>query len=203
MNFQKTHKQKGITLIETLFGVAVFALIAIAIGTFSRNLWYYNRAIGNGLDSADAGRNLLKNMTSEIRTASPANTGAYTISQASSSSFTFYSDIDNDGIRERLRYFLSGTNLQRGLIEPSGSPLTYNSGNEVIKTVASNVTNATIFEYYDKDYDGSTAALTSPISIPGVRLVKMTITVDKDINNPPEAMTFSTQVSMRNLKDNL
>ena len=203
MNLKKTHKQKGITLIETLFGVAVFALVAIAIGTFSRNLWYYNRAIGNGLDSADAGRNLLKNMTTEIRTASSANTGAYTISQASASSFTFYSDIDDDGIRERIRYFLSGTNLERGIIEPSGNPLTYNSANEVIKTVAGNVTNSTIFEYYDKNYDGSTAALASPITIPSVRLVKMTITVDKDANNPPAPMTFSTQVSMRNLKDNL
>lgn len=203
MNLKKTHKQKGITLIETLFGVAVFALVAIAIGTFSRNLWYYNRAIGNGLDSADAGRNLLKNMTTEIRTASSANTGAYTISQASASSFTFYSDIDDDGIRERIRYFLSGTNFQRGIIEPSGNPLTYNSANEVIKTIAGDVTNSTIFEYYDKNYDGSTAALTSPITIPSVRLVKMTITVDKDVNNPPAPMTFSTQVSMRNLKDNL
>jgi Tfp pilus assembly protein PilW len=203
MNFQKIHKQKGVTLIEILFGVAVFTLIAIAIGTFSRNLWYYNRAIGNGLDSADAGRTLLKSMTTEIRTASAANTGAYTISQASESSFTFYSDIDDDGTKERVRYFLNGANLQKGVIEPSGNPVTYNSGNEVIKTVATEVTNTTIFEYYDKDYDGSTTPLTSPITIPSVRLVKMTITLDKDINNPPAAMTFSTQVSMRNLKDNL
>lgn len=204
MKITKIKNQKGVTLIETLFGVAVFALIAIAIGTFGRNLWYYNTAIGNGLDSADAGRNLLKLITTEIRTASAANTGAYTISQASASSFTFYSDVDDDGIRERIRYFSSGTNFQRGIIEPSGNPLTYNSANEVVKTVASNVTNgSTIFDYYDKNYDGSTAALTSPITIPSVRLVKITVVVDKDANRPPAPMTFSTQVSMRNLKDNL
>lgn len=204
MKILNLKNQKGVTLIETLFGVAVFALIAIAMGTFGRNLWYYNAAIGNGLDSADSGRNLLKIITTEIRTASSANTGAYTISQASASSFTFYSDVDDDGIRERIRYFSSGTNFQRGIIEPSGNPLTYNSANEVVKTVASNVTNgSTIFEYFDKNYDGNTAALTSPITIPSVRLVKITITVDKDVNRPPAAMTFSTQVAMRNLKDNL
>jgi len=36
-----------------------------------------------------------------------------------------------------------------------------------------------------------------------VRLVRITIKIDEDPNRPPAALTSTTQVSIRNLKDNL
>jgi len=36
-----------------------------------------------------------------------------------------------------------------------------------------------------------------------VRLVKITIVIDKDPQTPPGPMTLTTQISIRNLKDNL
>src|SRR3989344_4644245 len=117
--------------------------------------------------------------------------------------FTFYSDIDDDGLKEKVRYFLNGPLLQKGVIKPTGSPLSYNPASEKITTLIPNVTNATIFTYYDENYDGAGAELTSPINIPVVRLVKITITIDKDPNRAPVTTIFSTQVSIRNLKDNL
>ncbi len=194
--------KKGFTLVEILFTISIFVLIVIALTSFTRNLWVYNAQIRNGLAANDYGRSLLKKMTTEIRTASTSNTGTYTINQATGSTFTFFSDVDGDGLKERVRYFLSGTTLSRGIIKPTGSPLTY-SGGETITTLATNVTNTTIFEYYDTNYDGLAGALSLPINIPLVRLVKITVTIDIDPNKPPAATTFSTQVSMRNLKDNL
>ena len=188
---------------ETLFGVAIFILIVVVLTLFSKNVWIYNTFISEGLDSTDAGRLVLKNMVSEIRTASTADTGAYMINQATASSFTFYSNIDNDAQKEKIRYFLNGSQLQKGVIKPTGSPLSYNPLNEKISTLMSNVTNVSIFSYYDKNYDGTTAELSSPVNISSVRLVKITLIMDKDPNRAPAPATFSTQVSIRNLKDNL
>ncbi len=201
--FGVTPKGGGFTLVETLFGIAIFTLIVGALTLFSKNVWVYNSFVTGGLADVDAARVVLKTLTSEIRTASGADTGAYVINVATASSLTFYSDIDNDGLKERIRYFLSGTSLLKGVIKPTGSPLTYNVANEKISTLVDKLANSILFEYYDKNYDGTTAPLSSPPNIPDIRLIKVTIILDKDPNRSPVPMTFSTQVSIRNLKDNL
>jgi hypothetical protein len=194
--------ERGFTIIEILFGVAIFVLIVGALTFFSRNVWIYNSFISAGLADTDAERLMLKTMVSEIRSASTSNTGSYAILEAGSSSLIFYSDIDNDGLKERIRYFQNGSLLQRGLVKPTGNPATYNLANEKISTLATNMTNVS-FAYYDKNYDGETSPLSSPINIPLIRLVKITITLDSDPNRSPTPTVFSTQVSIRNLKDNL
>lgn len=197
------NKKRGFTLVETLFGVAIFVLVVGVLTLFSRNIWLYNSFIGIELNNTNIGKQAIKTMTAEIRTASAANTGAYAIGAASTTSFTFYSDIYDNGLKEKVRYFLNGTTLQKGVVKPTGSPMSYNGASEVITTLVSNVTNSSIFDYYDKNYDGTTAALGAPVDISAVRLVKITITIDLNTNNSPAPATFSTQVSLRNLKDNL
>lgn len=174
-----------------------------ALTYFSRNIWIYGSYVSTGLNESQNGKTAIKKMTYEIRGASSSNTGAYAISLATSTDFTFHSNIDDDGLIERVRYFLSGSELRKGVIKPTGSPLTYNSANETLSTLIPDVTSTSIFSYYDENYDGTTTALTSPINIPAIRLVKIIITTDKDPNRAPAAATFSTEVSIRNLKDNL
>ena len=193
----------GFSLVETLFVMSIFIIILVAFTLFGKNFWTYNTFISSGFSNADTFRQIMKTITAEIRTASTADTGAYVINQATASSFTFYSDIDDDGLREKVRYYLNGTNLEKGVIKPTGSPLSYNGATEKISTLAGNVTNASIFSFYNKNYDGTGAALTFPVNVADIRLVKVSLTIDKDPNRPPAATTFSTQVSIRNLKDNL
>lgn len=200
---KKPQNQKGFALIETLFGISIFVLVVIALTLFSRNIWIYGSYISTGLSDANNGKTALKRMVAELRTASTAENGAYVINSATATSFIFYSDIDGDGLAERVRYFLNGSQLEKGIIKPSGNPLSYNPANEVVAVFVPSVVNGTIFEYYDRNYDGTTAPLSLPINISAVRLVKITISIDKDLNKPPGANTFSTQVSIRNLKDNL
>lgn len=198
----RNQNKRGFTLVETLFGIAIFILILGALSLLSRNTWIYNAFIGGELESLNAGRATLKVMAAEIRTASDGNNGAYAISLASPTSFTFYSDIYDNGLKEKVRYFLNGTTLQKGVIIPTGSPLSY-TGTEIITTLISNITNSSIFEYYDTDYDGMTASLPLPVDVSSIRLVKITLLIDQDPNRSPTPLTFSTQVSLRNLKDNL
>lgn len=196
------HKKTGFTLLEILFAVSIFVMVSLVMGAFARNTWVYNSFISSSFNNLNAGRTTLKTMVAEIRTASSGDNGAYVVSAASNTSFTIYSDIDNDALKERVRYFVSGNSLRRGVIKPTGSPLGY-TGTEVITTLIPNITNATVFEYYDKNYDGTTASLASPIQIPSVRLVKITVTIDENPNRAPGPITLTSQVTLRNIKDNL
>jgi len=207
MNFFKNHQnsKSGFTIIEVLVSIFILTLIGSAVYSFQKDVFSLNRIISDSLVAQDEARRTLKTMTAEIRTASPSSLGAYAIAQTATSSFTFYSNIDNDSFKERVRYFLDGTTLKKGIIKPSGAPLAYNPANETIIDLAHDVTNATtsIFSYYDTNYDGTTQPLAEPINVSVVRLVKITIIIDRDPTKPPAPITLTTQISTRNLKDNL
>jgi len=60
-----------------------------------------------------------------------------------------------------------------------------------------------VFTYYNSSYNGNTPPLTLPVSILDVRLIKISIITDDDPSKPPSPINVTTQVSFRNLKDNL
>jgi len=196
--------QKGFSLIEIMVSLTIFLLVGVAIWSFQRNIFMLNDFIANDLDIQKEARKTFKQISSEIRSISQSSTGAYPIEVASPNSFIFYSDIDNDAIQERIHYFLSGNTLKKGVTKPSGAPLTYDTDNEVVIEVIHNIIVGTpIFSYYDAEYDGTKPALTDPIDLLAIRLAKISITTDVDPNRPSAPFSITTQVSMRNLKDNL
>jgi len=207
MNFfkNKHNSKSGFTIIEILVSIFILTLIGLAVSSFAKDIFSLNRITSDSLTAQDETRRALKTMSAEIRTASPSSLGAYALAQSAMSSFTFYSNVDDDSFKERVRYFLDGTTLKKGIIKPSGTPLTYNPADEAVSELIHGVANATtsIFSYYDKNYDGTNQALIEPIDIATVRLVKITIVTDKDPQTPPGPMTLTTQISIRNLKDNL
>ncbi len=93
----------------------------------------------------------------------------------------------------------------KGVITPAGNPLVYSPASEKLFTVMSDVKNGStsIFSYYDNSYAGTSSPLTYPIQIQSVRLVRIDLTLDANQNRAPVTRTFTTQVSVRNLKDNL
>lgn len=196
---------KGFSLVEVLMAVAILTLVGVTIYTFQEDVFSFNRILTNGLTAQDEARRALRIMSAEIRTASPSSIGAYPIAEATNSSFTFYSNIGNDALKERIRYFLDGTVLKRGVIRSTGDPLTYNAASEVLVELVHGITNGVtpVFTYYDSSYDGTTLPLGTPINIALVRLVKVTLSIDPDLFQPPGATTLTTQISIRNLKDNL
>ena len=132
----------------------------------------------------------------------PGGNGAYPIAQASSSSFTFFSDIDADGAFEQVRYFASGTTLFKGVINPTGAdPISYPPTGEIVTEVVHNIINATnIFAYYPEGYAPETGALTVPINVSFIRMLKITGTTDRDQTRPPAPSTLSIIVTIRNLR---
>src|SRR3989339_850533 len=192
----KDFYKKGFTISELLISIFILSVLTLGVSTFQRDVFSLNFALQNGLSAQMSARRVVKTMVAELRETGPSALGAYPIASASSTSITFYSDVNNDGLRDRVRYYVSGTNVKRGIIAPSGNPLTYNSANEKISNVISDfIASSTrpLFEYYPADYAGSTAPLTYPVNIQSVRLVKVTAIIDKNPGRSPAQIVVTSQ----------
>src|SRR3989339_1075189 len=108
MDFLKNSRklESGFSVIEVLASIFILTLIGLAVYSFQKDVFSLNRIISGSLTAQDEARRALKRMSAEIRTASPSSLGAYALSQTATSSFTFYSNIDDDSFKERVRYFI-------------------------------------------------------------------------------------------------
>lgn len=203
---RKEINQKGFTYIEAMFALSIFLLIVGIFGALQMNTFRYTSQIQTAFKNSLEVRKVLRPFSDEVRAAANSELGDYAIVEASTSSFSFYSDINDDDTIEKVRYFIQGTTFQKGVIAPTGTPLVYNPSDEVLQHVVYDVINASeVFSYYDTNYTGTTTdtPLTDPITASDVRLVQIEITVDSDPNQDPEPLTVTTQAAVRNLKDNL
>lgn len=189
-------KNKGFTLIEAVISIAIFSVVVVVIGSFQRDVFFFNDILQTGLTNITEARKVLRPFVHEVRAAQPSNLGAFAITEANSTSFAFYSDIDNDGVRERVRYFLDGNTFKKGIIEPDEDTFVYNEEDEeIIKVVNDVVESETTFSYFDSNYN-TTETPTD------VRLVRIDLTIDSNPDRAPSLLTITTQATIRNLKDN-
>ncbi|MEO8637882.1 MAG: prepilin-type N-terminal cleavage/methylation domain-containing protein [Candidatus Taylorbacteria bacterium] len=197
---------RGFTLIEVLVTIAILLIIAVPIAYFQRDVLVNNRTSDESLQSIAAARVIVRTMVKELRGVAPGNDGSYAVQQAATSSIIFYSDTNDDGLKEKIRYYRSGTTLMKGTIKPTGSPLVYVQGNETTSVLMYNIRNAPsapLFEYFDSTYDGTNPPLAQPVAVAQVRLLKISLSIDSNPNSLPPAELYTSQVMFRNLKDNL
>src|SRR3990167_2577518 len=149
-------KQNGFTIAELIVSLAILTMIAIIITTFQQDIFVVNRGLVVQLKAQDDARKTVETMLTEMRGMSFSELGGYPIEEAEESSIIFYSDIDNDSVVERIRYFIDGSNLKKGIVEPTGDPLEYVIENEVVSVVAENLTSQTepLFGYFNRTYAG-------------------------------------------------
>ena len=203
---RKNFYKKGITLAELVISVAILSLLTIIVSTFQKDVFSLSLNMQGSLNAQLEGRHLIKTMVSELRKTSPSATGSYSIELASSTGMTFYTDVSNNGTIDRVRYYLSGKTIKKGVTPPTGNPAVYNSGNEVVTTLLNYVVTSStlpIFQYYTSSYAGTSTPLTIPPNISTIRLVKITVIIDTDPNRSPVPIIVTSQVNLRNLKDNL
>ncbi len=197
---------KGFTLVEMVVVIGIFGIMAVLISNFQRDIYNNNKYSQDSLSSAQDARTILRVMVKELRTASPGNDGSFAIAQAATNTVTFFSDTDGDGIKDKIRYFIATTTLKKGLVKPTGNPLTYSSANETLSILASDIKNSTsspMFEYFDNTYAGTSSPMTQPVTVTNIHLVKINLMIDADPNKSPVIRTYTSQVNLRNLKDNL
>lgn len=202
----KNKFKKGFTLVELIIGIAIISLVVVVASTFQKDIFSLNTNLQSSLSAQLDARRIVKIMVTELRKGTSSAIGSYPIESASSTAITFFSDVNSDGLVDKVRYYLNGSIIKKGVTAPTGSPLSYNPSNEVVSNLINSVISSStlpIFQYFPSSYAGTSSPLTYPIDIASIRLVKITVIIDNDPNRSPVQIVVSSSVSMRNLKDNL
>jgi type II secretory pathway component PulJ len=197
------NQQLGFSILEMIFVIFILTIIGVAIANFQFNIFSLNKISTDNLTSQKEIYQALKIIRTEIRSMSSSNKGDYPIIKVATSTFTFYNDTNNDGRKEKIRYFLSDNNLKRGIIESAGNSDIYDSEKEIITNLIRNIANdtETIFDFYDSNYNIISNPLTEKIT--DIRLIKINIFINNNISKSSEPLYITSQASIRILKDNL
>jgi len=195
--------KRGFTFIETLVIIAIVTLISVAI---VNSILLFYRANTSALEQAQAvneARRGIELLVRDIREASYSDEGAFPIVSMETNQFYFYSDVDRDDKIERMRYFLDGSILRKGVTETAGDPPVYNDVDEVVTIVSTDVRNAEqstpIFTYYDT----TGTEITDLNDVTALRFVTVNLIVNINPERLPNEFTLRSSAAIRNLKDDI
>ena len=191
-------RSHGFSTLETLMWIGMFVLTMGAI--MSSILYFYrvNTVTINQASSIASAQRGVDTMVRTIREAAFASDGAYPVISLADNQFAFYADVDADEFIEKVRYYLSGTTIVEGIVNPSGDPPVY-TGTEATSVISDYVRNTAenlvMFTYFDEDG----AQVTNYANIADVRFVTVNIVVDVDTNKLPNPFFLRSSAAMRNL----
>lgn len=197
---------RGFTIIETVVTIGIFATLSIGVTLLVRDVFMHSRQQTIALSNIDQARTVASRFVNELRNANYGSDGSYALNTAGAQEIVFFTTYPNRENPVRIRYYLSGTDLYKGVTTPTGTPLTYNTQNEVISLVQKDVQNGTnpIFYYYDGDYTGSTPALSQPVNVNYPTYITINLDIlTQDDRGASTTFTVSTGALIRSLKTNL
>lgn len=193
-------RSRGFTLVEML---VVIAITGLMMGTIGRMIALFYKDNGYALEETQAvqsARKSVQDAASDLREATYGADGSYPIASVGTSTVTFYANADGDAAVERVRYYLSGTTLYRGVTQPAGSPQSYAGQSESVSLVIPNVRNGTSTPIFTYD-DSSGSALSYPINTGAIMSVGITAMTDVNPNRAPAIYTLTGTATLRNLRD--
>lgn len=191
----KSRNYQGSTLIELVVAIAIGIIIMILVANLMTR-GFLSQLVGFSSFNAQADATATLNRVAKEIRQGPG------IQVANSQDITILEYINvTDTAPYKIRFYLSGQNLIRGSIAPTGvgPNYTYDNATETFKTIATSVTNgaSTIFQYYDQNG----TLLSSPIAVGNITLIKATLTFgDTKLHT---AFTATTQIQLRFKKTNL
>jgi len=196
VSFQSYKKSRGFTLIEIMIAITIFVFTAIILNRFLFEGFRSLTFVSEQEEAIEDARDAMGIVITEVREASSSEKGHYALSTIDEKEFIYYSDINNDGQTEKVRYFLEGSELKKSVIEP-GLTNDYD-GQAATSTLAYYVNNQTepIFIYYDSNKEETDL-------INSVRLIYINLIVNVTPERKPDDYAAFSGVHLRNLKDNL
>jgi len=197
-----TNKNSGFTLIELMVALSIFIALTIISGNFVINGMQLRRKAYARISATEEAQRVIRKMMREIRNSTQSDRGDYNLDIVIPQEFSFYSNIDDDIQVEKVRYFLDGANLMRGVINPEGEPLEYLEENESISLVAHYINNAggAIFFYFDGDNN----IIENPTeNVSSIRLIRTSFSINPNFSLSDQDFVLTSDIQIRNLKDNL
>jgi len=187
---------------EVLISIAIFILAILGVTALAQMGYQYYNFVFNQAEILDNIQKSVNTITKEIRKMRQADSGAFGLEKADNNEIIFYSNIDQVTDVERIRYFLDGNCLKRGLIKPTGTPPRYLETDEQINNISCNVTNELnepIFAYYE-DYPSEASLLATPSDPHMVTVIKIYLRISSTGIQPiPVSKTISEYVRPRNV----
>lgn len=196
--FKYHDTRNGFSLLEVLVLVSVLVMIVIAIVASTRFVYRGQRFAFEQADATRSARLGIEQTVRDIREASFADDGAYSIVSMSTSSVEFYSDIDRDDSIEKIRYFLDGADFKKTVTESSGEPPVYATSSAVTSIVSQDVRNAStsvpLFTYYD----GDGSLITDYTKVADLAFVLVRLIVNLHPERAPEDFELRSSAALRN-----
>ncbi len=188
------------SLVEVIVWITILTLLMAAmtiaiINVYRNNSYTFERAL-----AVLSVRRGLENVTSIVREATYSDSGGYPVVAFSANSFTFYADYDNDGSVEQVRLFLDGEDLNRGVVEPTGSPAVY-TGGEAVSTIVDNIRNITLSRDLFTYYNDSGGEVTNMSSVLEPVFIKVDLIANTGKNPTVNDYELHGSAYMRNLKN--
>ncbi len=195
----KHTSHSGMTFIEAMVWIA---LLVSAMTAIASTVLYFYRTNAYSLEQSTAVTSAQRGLDSMVRTireAAFSSEGAFPIVSVAPDDFTFYADVDSDSQLERVHYYLNGTTMMRGILNPTGNPPDY-IGAETPEVVADYVRNTSLgiptFQYFDA-LGAAIASSTSAYT--AVRFVKVTLAVNVNTVTLPNQLNLYSSAALRNL----
>lgn len=189
--------KKAFSLVEMVVVVALVSMITVVVTAFLSESVKTYRLKRQSVELEEKAAQVMRKFEITTRAASE-------ITKADDNELIFlrYFDLTSVSPPTQVRYFIDGNQFKIGLTQPSGIEpnIIYPPENETIDLLINDVVNADlIFKYFD----GSNAELGLPINITNLKMISLSISLDKNGDLPPAPIIETTKVSLRNMKDNL
>lgn len=188
--------KKGFTLIEMVVAIVLVGFLSTLIGTLiSRGNSTYRLGLKR-IDYNESADKVVSDFEKITR-------GATAILAANNSNLTFLSYLkgDQNPAPSKISYYITENTLFRSVILPTSDEnggFDYLESEKQIVKLGDGLVGQEIFKYYDE----SMRELTLPLQVDVIRMIRMSIGIDFDINSPPETAYQQTVVQLRNLKTN-
>lgn len=198
---------KGMTFVELMTAIAIMLIATEGITVLFVKVWDNNKFIIEEAMASAAASRATNQIIIQLRGIEQAENGDYAIESADDFDLTIYADADDDGVVERVHYFLDDANdqLKKGMTEPTTAvPPTYPAGDQTVTVMANYVVNESdnpIFFYYNGNYPGDTVnnPLATPTGAGSIRLIQVHLFVNINPVHAPDNINIESFVTLRNL----
>lgn len=195
------------SLVEMLIAISIFTIGILGFTQLFVHSWRQNSYTIEMGQTAMATSQGVNKMVQYLREVRQGDDGSYPVISANDNDLVVFGDYDKDDITERLHFYRSGSDVLMGIRKPNtGMPKTYAIGDAETKIIASHIVNdagTPIFAYYDSNYpeDSVNNPIDTPAMVPNVRLIRIDLRMNIDLNRAPDNIQIQSFVEIRNLND--
>jgi prepilin-type N-terminal cleavage/methylation domain-containing protein len=194
-------RDAGFTLIEVLLAAVILPIVLSAAYLVFITLSGNYSSISAQSEATSEAQRALDGMVREIRQAQQITDGGGALATATATTCSFYCDTNQDGVPERITYYVDGSDLYR--VEAHSTtpayPYAYADG-PATRVVNLTTSSAVVFTYYDNSDPMNVDRTPNPATICAVGIH---LSASRPAQNGQVSVDFSTRVKIRALFDSL